>query len=257
MISISKLLSKALVLVCIASIITSAVRPAFATDNEKFADIYNSNESILVGNMADIPISDTNTLRVCVKTDGDTTKVTDKTSSLNASSGIFVSDILECSKEIKEERKVKAAIAAKSYSSTTYQGGLIDIKNPDKNYGKKVVIVEGRDREILENLVFGEAGNQGFIGCALVAQAIKDMYILGNYSSVDAVRRNTGYSGSITKGTNQDAKNAVAYVFDQGGYAVQHRILYFYAPQYARGSFHETQNFIVQYGGHKFFDRWK
>ena len=242
---------------CLASMMISSASVAFAEENEKFADIYSSNEGIIVGNIVDIPVTESESIRVSVRNLSKSGIISDKTSSVTSSSEINVSDIMKVGEQIKEERKVKAAIKAKSYSNTTFQGGLIDIQNPDPNYGKKVVTITGRDREILEALVFGEAGNQGFIGCALVAQAIKDMYILGNHPSIDSVRRNTGYSGSITKGTNQDAKDAVAYIFDQGGYAVKHRVLYFYAPQYARGSFHETQNFVVQYGGHKFFDRWK
>ena len=102
----------------------------------------------------------------------------------------------------------------------------------------------------------GEAGNQGFEGAALVAQCIRDMYITGGFSSVESVRTNCGYSGRLTTAPNQDVLDAVSFIFDEGGYAVKHRILYFYNPAYSAGRFHESQNLIIQYKNHKFFDRW-
>lgn len=157
--------------------------------------------------------------------------------------------------EQAEIEKAKAELALRSYSTSRNQGGLLDISNPDDSYTGKVITVTGKDREILEKLVMGEAGNQGFEGCALVAQSIHDMYILGGFDSVDAVRRNCGYSGSLKFEPNQDALDAVSFIFDEGGYAVKHRVLYFYAPRYSKGSFHETQNLVIEYKDHKFFDR--
>ena len=231
-------------------------------ESTKFTDVHSNPNSI--DDVIDIKVSDTETVRVGVKANSSAnyTRVTEyvpedqRSTAENIGAGISVSEIMEYKNIVEQEVKMKAAIRAKSYSETNLQGGLVDIANPDNNYTNRVIKVTGQDRVILENLVFGEAGNQGFIGCALVAQAIKDMYILGGYSSVNDVRLNTGYSGSITKGTNQDAKDAVAYVFDQGGYAVKHRILYFYAPRLVASKFHESQNFIIEYGGHRFFDRW-
>lgn len=137
------------------------------------------------------------------------------------------------------------------------QGGLLNIDNPDPNYGFKVVNVTGSERTLLEALVMGEAGNQGYIGAALVAQCIKDAMVYEGYKSVAEVRSKLKYTGSISYAPNEDVKKAVAYVFDEGGYAVQHPILFFY---YIRNGlnmngFHETQMFIIQYKDHRFF--WK
>ena len=139
------------------------------------------------------------------------------------------------------------------------QGGLIDIQSPDPNYNVNVVKISGKDREILERLVMGEAGNQGFEGAALVAQCIKDMYIHGNYDSIESVRISCKYSGSLKFEPNEDVITAVKYIFDEGGYAVKHRILYFYSPsnmEFGYSGFHESQNNVINYGGHKFFDEW-
>jgi len=90
-----------------------------------------------------------------------------------------------------------------------------------------------------------------------VAQAIKDVMDSDGYTSIKQVISALKYSGSTRKGTNQDAIDAVDYIFEQGGYAVKHRIIYFYAYRYTKSRWHESQNFIVQYNGHRIFDRWK
>ncbi len=104
----------------------------------------------------------------------------------------------------------------------------------------------------------GEAGDQGYIGAAMVAQCIKDAMIYDGYTSVAAVRKSLKYSGSISRQPNNDVKKAVAYIFDEGGYAVQHPILYFYySANGIKKGFHETQEFVVQYKDHRFFWRKK
>lgn len=179
---------------------------------------------------------------------------------------ISVKDIVSSIDRAKQEKLEEQTAEQRSkeiselgYSTIVSQGGLLDIQSPDPNYTTNVVNISGADRDILERLVMGEAGNQGFEGAALVAQCIKDMYILGNYDSVESVRTSCGYSGSLKIEPNEDVLKAVEYVFDNGGYAVKHRILYFYSPsnmESGYSGFHESQNNIINYGGHKFFDRW-
>lgn len=149
---------------------------------------------------------------------------------------------------------VEAPAAAPA--SSEGQGGLYDIADPDPNYSYKVVKVTGSDRDLLERLVMGEAGDQGYIGAAMVAQCIKDAMTYQGYKTVAEVRSKMKYSGSVSRKPNSDVIKAVAYIFDEGGYAVQHPMLYFY---YSRNGikkgFHETQEFVVQYKDHRFF--WK
>lgn len=133
---------------------------------------------------------------------------------------------------------------------------LIDISNPDTSYSGKSVALTQSDRDLLERLVMGEAGNQGYIGAALVAQAIRDTMYYRNVNSVQAVRDMYKYSGSISKTPNQDVLDAVSYIFDEGGYAVRHKVYYFYAPGAVRSSWHESQCFVIEYKGHRFFSTW-
>lgn len=130
---------------------------------------------------------------------------------------------------------------------------LLGIENPDPNYTGAIVTLSPEDRDLLERLVMGEAGGEGMEGAALVAQAIRDTMVYKGFTSVNDVRIACGYSGSIKKSPNQNVKDAVAYIFDQGGNAVQHRIFYFYAPKMVSSKFHESQRFVIEYGGHRFF----
>ena len=260
-----------------------------------FVDMYDTNNVVSdIDGIIDIPLGDNDSLRVGISTRDtntinnqyDTYEInikdtkspmtksisaynlstsTDETNNLNIEEVVSLVDVvnaeIEAEKKAAEEAARKeaerqAAIKANTYSNTQTQGGLVDIANPDPNYTNRVVNITGADRDVLERLVMGEAGNQGFIGAALVAQALKDMYILGNYSTIEQVRVNCGYYGSLSRKPNQDVLDAVNYVFDQGGYVVKHRVLYFYAPSIVNSAWHESQQLVIQYNGHRFFDRW-
>jgi len=154
----------------------------------------------------------------------------------------------------KAEKEAKTKLPAATVST----GGkyLLDIANPDANYVSYSISLTATDRDILQRLVMGEAGGEGFIGCCLVAQAIRDTMISDGYKSVEHVRTSMGYQASLYNTPNQDAIDAVNFIFDQGGAAVQHSIIYFYAPALCTSGFHESQEFVVAHNSHRFFDRW-
>ena len=154
--------------------------------------------------------------------------------------------------ELEEKKESGEAVLC----ATESKDFLLQIDNPDTSYVSYSVELSDYDRDVLEHLVMGEAGGQGFIGCCLVAQAIKDTLINDGYPSVDAVRTGNGYAASLDNVPNQDVLDAIEYVFDNGGAAVQHRIIYFYAPNLCESAFHESQNHVVTHGDHRFFDRW-
>lgn len=237
-----------------------------------------------IAGIVDVKLTDNQTIRVGLTEDylnvNYTTLETDAKLSVkeNANDGSIdvksiVDSLAEAREEIEKEKaeaerlkreqeeaeraaKAKAKLASRGYKLSRTQGGLVDIETPDPNYKGTKVKITGADRDMLERLVMGEAGGQGFEGAAMVAQCIRDMYLLGGYTDINTLRINCKYSGSIKKLPNQDVKDAVAFIFDEGGYAVKHRILYFYAPKYSAGKWHNTQNLILEYGGHRFFDRW-
>lgn len=140
-----------------------------------------------------------------------------------------------------------SAYEAPSYST----GYLVSIPNPDTSYSPSMVSLSSYDRAKLERLVMGEAGTMGYTGCALVAQSIRDAMNRSNTSSIDQIISQYQYFGDTDIEPNADVKNAVSFIFDQNGSAVQHRVLCFYI---GYSSWHETQTFLTELGGVRFFD---
>lgn len=153
------------------------------------------------------------------------------------------------------EDKTSSTIVDEVSSSVSKSDYLISISNPDENYNPGTVYLSDSDRDLLERLVMGEAGAQGFTGCALVAQAVKDTMVSDGISTVSDVISKYGYYGSTSNRPNSDAVEAVSYIFDQNGSAVQHRIMYFYDTKFCSSKWHETQNFVLEYCGTRYFDR--
>lgn len=131
---------------------------------------------------------------------------------------------------------------------------LLDIDNPDYDYVGYSVSLNDEDRDMTERILMGEAGGEGFIGMALVAQCIRDTYVKGNYSSIAQLLKQNGYYGSTSMSGSSTAKEVVNYIFDQGGSAVQHNIRIFYATNMCSSSWHEAQDFVVQYNYVRFFN---
>ena len=112
------------------------------------------------------------------------------------------------------------------------------------------------DRTLLEGLVMGEAGTLGFEGAALVAQAVRDSMVLSGTTSVEEIIYSYQYDASPYNDASDEVCEAVSYIFDEDGAAVDHRILYFYAADIVDDAWHETQQFVTQCGNVRFFDQW-
>ena len=111
------------------------------------------------------------------------------------------------------------------------------------------------DRTLLEGLVMGEAGGTGYEGCALVAQAIHDSMVESGTTSVESIASMYQYDASMSNTPSSDAKQAVSFIFDSDGRAVDHRILYFYSSDMVSSSWHESQVFVTSCGNMRFFDK--
>lgn len=150
---------------------------------------------------------------------------------------------------------IPAAVPA-DYSAQWNAGYLVAIDNPDTSYACPHVELSDEDRDLLERLCMGEFGSGGFVGASLIAQAVKDAMCFDGYTSVADVIKYCRYDGDTNRGTNDDCRKAVRYVFDDDGDAVQHRIMYMYNPYLVQSAFHESENYILSYQGVRFFDRW-
>lgn len=125
----------------------------------------------------------------------------------------------------------------------------------DSEYSSEPLQLTSSNRDNFERLVMGEAGNEGFAGAAIVAQSIRDnMRDKGVYDLLE-IKSMLQYSGSLNKAPNSDVKKACEFILDDGGMALQHRVLYFYAPRWCQSTWHESQIFLIEYGGHRVFDR--
>lgn len=142
------------------------------------------------------------------------------------------------------------------YNAQWNAGYLVAIDNPDTTYECGQVTLCDADRDLLERLCMGEFGSGGFVGAALIAQAVKDAMCFDGYTSVQAVIDDCHYTGRTDIGTNETCKQAVRYIFDENHDAVQHRIMYMYNPNLVQSAFHESQNYILTYQDVRFFDRW-
>ena len=107
------------------------------------------------------------------------------------------------------------------------------------------------ERQVVENIVMGEAGAEPYEGQMLVAQCILNACERDNLLPSE-VRVEYKYSG-WNENPNDSVKLAVKEVFDNGVKAIDEPILYFYAPDLCNSSWHESQVFVVEVGGHRFF----
>lgn len=99
----------------------------------------------------------------------------------------------------------------------------------------------------------GEFGTS-YAGSVFIAQCIRDALVYGYCKNPMDLRKSSanggmGYDG-YRENVNANAKNAVSYVFDNGGNAVQHRILVMCTDEYYNAypnNWHSTQNYITKY----------
>ncbi|SCX79453.1 hypothetical protein [Ruminococcus sp. YE282] len=127
---------------------------------------------------------------------------------------------------------------------------LLDIDNPDPNYTPQSFSLSDSERYQIACVVMGEFGGGGFTGCALIAQSIRDAMAEYGYSA-SSVTSSMGYYG-YNGDPNSSSYEAVDWIFD-GNAAVQHRILYM---NNSPGGWHGTQQYILDYQGVWFFDKW-
>lgn len=131
---------------------------------------------------------------------------------------------------------------------------LIDIDNPDPDYVPTEITLSDYDREQAARVIMGEVGGAGYGSACLVAQCLRDTMVYEGFTSIDQVISEYQYYG-FNSNPDEDCYVALDYVFG-GGMAVEHRILYFYAPSQGASAWHESQNLVVDFRGMRFFDTW-
>ena len=106
-------------------------------------------------------------------------------------------------------------------------------------------------RDIVERVVMAEAGGESFKGQMLVAQCILNACNKDGIEPSEAVVR---YQYTKRRpDASESVKKAVAAVFDDGQTVTDEPVLYFYAPAIVASAWHESQDFVIEVGGHRFF----
>lgn len=107
------------------------------------------------------------------------------------------------------------------------------------------------ERDTVERVVMAEAGGESFEGKMLVAQCILTAAEKTGLQPSEVVIKYK-YTASRPE-PSQSVKDAVAAVFDRGELVVDEPVMYFYNPAIVESEWHESQIFVIEVGGHRFF----
>lgn len=107
------------------------------------------------------------------------------------------------------------------------------------------------ERDIVERVVMAESGAEPYDGQVLVAQCILNACRIENLRPAEIVSY-CGYTTARPEASDS-VKRAVSAVFDEGFTITDEPVRYFYAPALCVSNWHETQEFVCEVGGHRFF----
>lgn len=108
------------------------------------------------------------------------------------------------------------------------------------------------ERDIVERVVMAEAEGEGFDGQRLVAQCILNTAEAMDMRPDEVVLAPNQYASPAAE-ASQEVKDAVSAVFDDGDMVTDEPIRFFYAPKYIYSAWHESKEFVLEHGGHRFF----
>lgn len=111
------------------------------------------------------------------------------------------------------------------------------------------------ERDTVERIVMAEAGGEPYDGQMLVAQCILNAAEKCGKDPSEAAKAYQ-YTSARPEPT-QSVRDAVAAVFDRGETVTDAPVLYFYNPSIVTSTWHESQSFVIEVGGHRFFTERK
>jgi hypothetical protein len=115
---------------------------------------------------------------------------------------------------------------------------------PEKRYA-----LTDEELRLVCGIVMHEAGGESYEGKMAVAQCILNQCEYEN-------ERPAGVAWKFAEPRESwpgDVLEAVTAVFHEGQTVTDDKILWFYAPAESAGTFHNTQRFVVEIGGHRFY----
>ena len=134
---------------------------------------------------------------------------------------------------------------------------IVELESEIEYYVSPIYLTED-DRWFIECVVAGECAYEPYEGKLAVAQCYFDAMIKDGLTAreVKEVYQYAGWNSDLDK---QDRKmyievmEAVHDIFDVGQFVTEKPILFFYAPSLCDSPWHESQNYVMTIGGHKFF----
>ena len=133
-----------------------------------------------------------------------------------------------------------------------------EIDKPEIEYYVSPIYLTEDERWFIECVVAGECAYEPYEGKLAVAQCYFDAMIKDGLTAreVKEVYQYAGWNQNLDK---QDRKmyievmEAVHDIFDVGQFVTEKPILFFYSPSLCDSPWHESQNYVMTIGGHKFF----
>lgn len=111
--------------------------------------------------------------------------------------------------------------------------------------------LNAEEREAIASVIEAEAGGEDFTGRVLVAQCILNACEKDDIRPIQAIR---AYQYATARPEPSElTRAAVRYVFDEGQAATEKPVMLFYAPARCESKWHESQEFLLSHGGHRFF----
>lgn len=108
------------------------------------------------------------------------------------------------------------------------------------------------ERDLVEQVVMAESGNQPYCGQMAVAQCLLNDSERSGIRPTEAVVEYQYTENRVEP--SESVRNAVAAVFDRGEVVTEETILWFYAPAHVDGTpWHESQRHVLTINDHKFF----
>lgn len=151
------------------------------------------------------------------------------------------------------EEPVKEYLPEDSEEDTAVDSPEVDKEVPEHT---TMFSLSDYDRHIVEQVIMEECGYEPYEGIVAVAQCIYNTAVNKNVSPAYVVQVPGQYASPSEKPANENVKRAVRQVFDLEEFYVEEPIMYFYAPKYSSGRWHESSpnlEYACTIGGHKFF----
>ena len=151
----------------------------------------------------------------------------------------------------KELKAQESALKCEIEASTKIDGD--NVENRKAVYIEECTVdykITEDERETLEHIVEGEAGGESYEGKLWVATCLRNAMEKDNLPA-EQVRIDYQYAG-WSESVSEDTKNAVKEVFVFGN-KMHDSVLWFYAPEWCESEWHESQQFVAEIGGHRFF----